>query len=44
MLSIFGYATPDRLAWSDSICTGLQLVEHWQDVAEDAIVGRVYLP
>ena len=23
---------------------GLQLVEHWQDVAEDAIVGRVYLP
>jgi squalene synthase HpnC len=44
VLSIFGYATPDRLAWSDSICTGLQLVEHWQDVAEDAIVGRVYLP
>ena len=39
-----GYATPERLAWSDSICTGLQLVEHWQDVAEDAIVGRVYLP
>ncbi|MGD0811736.1 MAG: squalene/phytoene synthase family protein, partial [Acidimicrobiales bacterium] len=30
--------------WSDSICTALQLVEHWQDVAEDAIVGRVYLP
>ena len=44
VLAIFGYATPDRLAWSDSICTGLQLVEHWQDVAEDAIVGRVYLP
>jgi squalene synthase HpnC len=44
VLAIFGYATPDRLAWSDSVCTGLQLVEHWQDVAEDAIVGRVYLP
>jgi len=44
VLSIFGFATPDRLAWSDKICTGLQLVEHWQDVAEDAIVGRVYLP
>lgn len=44
VLAIFGYATPDRLAWSDSICTGLQLVEHCQDVAEDAIAGRVYLP
>jgi phytoene/squalene synthetase len=46
VLAIFGYATPERLAlaWSDSICTGLQLVEHWQDVAEDALVGRVYLP
>jgi squalene synthase HpnC len=44
VLAIFGFATPERFAWSDSICTGLQLVEHWQDVAEDAIVGRVYLP
>jgi squalene synthase HpnC len=44
VLSIFGFATPDRLAWSDRVCTGLQLVEHWQDVAEDAIVGRVYVP
>jgi squalene synthase HpnC len=44
VLAIFGVATPERTAWSDSICTALQLVEHWQDVAEDAIVGRVYLP
>jgi phytoene/squalene synthetase len=44
VLAIFGFATPERIAWSDSICTALQLVEHWQDVAEDAIVGRVYLP
>jgi squalene synthase HpnC len=44
VLSIFGFATPERLAWSDRVCTGLQLVEHWQDVAEDAIVGRVYVP
>jgi squalene synthase HpnC len=44
VLAIFGYATPERMAWSDKICTALQLVEHWQDVAEDAIVGRVYLP
>ncbi|HUC14161.1 MAG TPA: squalene/phytoene synthase family protein, partial [Acidimicrobiales bacterium] len=44
VLAIFGFATPERIAWSDSICTALQLVEHWQDVAEDAIVGRVYIP
>jgi squalene synthase HpnC len=44
VLAIFGFATPDRIGWSDQICTALQLVEHWQDVAEDAIVGRVYLP
>jgi squalene synthase HpnC len=44
VLAIFGVATPQRVAWSDQICTALQLVEHWQDVAEDAIVGRVYLP
>ncbi len=29
---------------SDRICTGLQLVEHWQDVGEDYRAGRVYLP
>lgn len=29
---------------SDAICTGLQLVNHWQDVAADARRGRVYLP
>ncbi len=44
VLAIFGVATPERTAWSDSVCTALQLAEHWQDVAEDAIVGRVYLP
>ena len=26
------------------MCTGLQLTEHWQDVAEDACRGRVYVP
>lgn len=29
---------------SDAICTGLQLVNHWQDVAADARRGRIYLP
>ena len=29
---------------SDAICSGLQIVEHLQDVREDALRGRVYLP
>jgi phytoene/squalene synthetase len=29
---------------SDQVCTALQLLEHWQDVAEDRRRGRVYLP
>ena len=31
-------------AYSDSICTGLQLANFWQDVARDWDIGRVYLP
>jgi squalene synthase HpnC len=44
VLSVLGAATPERLAWSDDVCVGLQLVEHLQDVGEDAGNGRVYLP
>jgi squalene synthase HpnC len=44
VLYIFGVATPQRIALSDSICTALQLAEHWQDVAEDLGLGRIYLP
>ena len=29
---------------SDSICTGLQLANFWQDVADDCDRGRIYLP
>lgn len=56
VLATFAAASPDparvpglaggaeSLAQSDAICTGLQVVEHLQDVAEDAAAGRVYLP
>jgi squalene synthase HpnC len=44
VLYIFGAATPRRIELSDSICTALQLAEHWQDVAEDLANGRIYLP
>ncbi|MGD9857094.1 MAG: squalene synthase HpnC [Planctomycetaceae bacterium] len=40
-----GRASRDQtVCWSDSICTGLQLANLWQDVSRDADVGRVYLP
>ena len=44
VLYVFGAATPERIRQSDAVCTGLQLVEHWQDVKEDYAAGRVYLP
>ncbi len=33
-----------NVIWSDSICTGLQLANFWQDVARDFAIGRIYLP
>jgi squalene synthase HpnC len=36
--------TDKNAALSDSICTGLQLANFWQDVARDYDIGRVYLP
>jgi len=44
VLYVFGSFTPERARLSDAICTGLQLAEHWQDVAEDMRAGRIYLP
>lgn len=34
----------ENVQWSDSICTGLQLANFWQDVARDLDIGRIYLP
>lgn len=36
--------TEQNVLWSDSICTGLQLANFWQDVARDYAIGRIYLP
>ncbi|HUY58613.1 MAG TPA: squalene synthase HpnC [Solirubrobacteraceae bacterium] len=44
VLGIFGAATPERVALSDRVCAGLQVVEHLQDIAEDHRRGRVYIP
>ncbi len=34
----------ENLVLSDSISTGLQLANHWQDLARDFASGRIYLP
>ena len=44
VLYVFGSFSQQRAELSDSICTALQLAEHWQDVAEDLRAGRIYLP
>ncbi len=44
VLYVFGCSTPERARLSDSVCSGLQIVEHLQDVAEDFRAGRIYLP
>ena len=47
LLHLNRIATPQNLAWSDSICSALQLINHWQDIAVDWKKndgGRVYLP
>lgn len=44
LLSLFGRNSTEDLSASDSVCSGLQLANHWQDVAVDWRKGRVYLP
>jgi phytoene synthase len=36
--------TAASFAASDHICTSLQLINFWQDLAKDAVNGRVYIP
>lgn len=44
LLRLFRREEPALLAQSDAICSGLQLVNFWQDIAIDWSKGRVYLP
>ncbi len=44
VLALYRADAPANLAPSDAICTGLQLVNFWQDVAIDWRKDRVYLP
>ena len=44
VLYLGGYRDAERQGLSDFTCTGLQLTNSWQDVAQDFDKGRVYLP
>ena len=44
VLAVFKLSSTQRIEWSDQVCIALQLVEHLQDIGEDARRGRIYLP
>ena len=44
LLHLYDEATPVNITYSDAICTSLQLINFWQDVARDYAIGRIYLP
>jgi squalene synthase HpnC len=44
VLALEGCRDAARVTLSDHICTGLQLVNFWQDIRRDRLAGRVYLP
>ena len=44
LLKLFRRASKENIRWSDQICSALQLVNFWQDVAIDYAKHRIYLP
>ena len=44
LLVLYGASTPRNNAWSDTICSALQIINFLQDVAIDYANGRVYMP
>lgn len=44
LLVLYGAATERNLQYSDAICSSLQLINFWQDVAIDWQKDRVYFP
>jgi squalene synthase HpnC len=44
LLHLYGQATEENLHRSDLICSALQIINFWQDVAVDWQKDRVYLP
>jgi squalene synthase HpnC len=44
MLHLYGVHDPVSLKQSDAVCSALQLINFWQDVAVDWAKGRIYIP
>ena len=44
LLHLYGVNDAQSLRQSDAICTGLQLINFWQDLSRDIPRGRYYLP
>ncbi len=44
MLHLYGAADARNLREADAICSALQLINFWQDVALDWEKERIYLP
>ena len=44
LLALAEASTPENIAWSDSICSGLQIANFCQDIALDARKNRIYIP
>ena len=44
LLHLYRANDPRSVAWSDNICTSLQLINFWQDVEIDYLKDRIYLP
>lgn len=44
LLHLFGRHDAKSRSLADAVCSSLQLINHWQDIAIDWQKGRVYLP
>jgi squalene synthase HpnC len=44
VLLVSGYHSEELMQLSDDICTGLQLANFYQDIVEDRVRGRRYIP
>ncbi len=44
LLVLYGAATPQNNAWSDNICSALQIINFLQDIEIDYANRRVYMP
>lgn len=44
LLHLYGQATPQNLAYSDKICSSLQIINFLQDIEIDLQKNRIYMP